>query len=77
MVLTRRVAPLAGAGILTVVLSLAIWYSGAPLAVAVAGVFAYRALTLWLPLPSALSTLPVLRQMSKRALRSRAAASPL
>jgi uncharacterized membrane protein YbhN (UPF0104 family) len=77
MVLTRRVAPLAGAGILTVVLSLAIWYSGTPLAVAVAGTFAYRALTLWLPLPMALFTLPVLRQIGKRSLRSRAAASPL
>jgi uncharacterized membrane protein YbhN (UPF0104 family) len=77
MVLTRRVAPLAGAGILTVVLSLAIWYCGAPLAVVVAGTYAYRALTLWLPLPPALSTLPGLRQMSKRSLHSREAASPL
>lgn len=70
MVFTRRVAPLAGAGILTLVLSLAIWYTGAPFAVAVAGTFAYRALTLWLPLPLALSTLPVLRQLSKRSLQS-------
>ena len=77
MVLTRRVAPLAGAGILTVVLTLAIWYSGAPLAVAVAGTYAYRALTLWLPLPAALFTLPGLRQMSKRSLDSQAAASPM
>lgn len=38
MVFARRVAPLAGAGILTVILSLALWHSGAPLAVAVAGI---------------------------------------
>jgi hypothetical protein len=68
MVFTRRVAPLAGAGILTLILSLAIWCSGAPLAVAVAGVFAYRALTLWLPLPFGLVALPVLRQISKDSL---------
>lgn len=65
MVFTRRVAPLAGAGTLTLVLPLAIWYCGAPLAVAVAGTFAYRALTFWLPMPFGLATLPVLRQLSK------------
>ncbi len=65
MVFTRRMAPLAGAGTLTLILSLAIWYCGAPLAVAAAGVFAYRALTLWLPMPFALATLPVLRQLSE------------
>lgn len=70
MVLTRRIAPLAGAGVLTLVLPLTIWYCGAPLAVAVAGIFAYRALTLWLPIPFALYRLPVLRQLSKEALPS-------
>ena len=59
---------MAGAGVLTLILSLAIWCSGAPLAVAVAGVFAYRALTLWLPMPFALIALPVLRQISKDSL---------
>ncbi len=73
MVFTRRVAPVAGAGILTLILSLAVWRSGAPFAVAVAGVFAYRALTLWLPMPLALATLPALRRISKSSLRSRAA----
>ena len=68
MVFTRRVAPLAGAGTLTLLLPLAIWYCGAPLAVAVAGTFAYRALTLWLPMPFAVATLPVLRQISKGSL---------
>lgn len=52
------------------ILSLAIWSTGAPLAVAAAGIFAYRALTLWLPMPFALAGLPVLRQISKSALRS-------
>jgi hypothetical protein len=67
MVFTRRVAPLAGAGSLTLVLPLAVWYCGAPMAVAVVGTFAYRALTLWLPMPVALATLPLLRELSKGA----------
>jgi uncharacterized membrane protein YbhN (UPF0104 family) len=39
---------------------------GAPLAAAVAGVFAYRILVLWLPLPVALASLPTLRTMGER-----------
>jgi hypothetical protein len=70
MVFTRRVAPLAGAGVLTVVLSLTICCCGAPFAVAIAGVFVYRALTLWLPMPFALIALPVLRQVSEESLRA-------
>lgn len=70
MVFTRRVAPLAGAGTLTLILPVAIWYCGAPLAVAVAGTFAYRALTLWLPMPFALATLPVLRRLTKGSLEA-------
>jgi undecaprenyl-diphosphatase len=66
MVLTRRTAPLGGAGLLALVLPLAIWYSGAPLAVAVVGVFAYRVASLWLPLPVALAFLPTLRTMGDR-----------
>lgn len=65
MVFTRRVGPLGGAGILALVLPAALWSSGAPLAAAVAGVFAYRVLSLWLPMPVALSVLPTLRAMSK------------
>jgi hypothetical protein len=41
----------AGAGVLTLVLPPAIWYSAAPFAAAIAGVFAYRILALLLPLP--------------------------
>jgi uncharacterized membrane protein YbhN (UPF0104 family) len=67
MVFTRRVAPLAGAGILMLILPVTIAYSGAPLAVAVAGVFAYRILSLWLPMPFAFAGLPVLREVAERA----------
>ncbi len=66
MVFTRRTAPLAGAGILALALPACLWYSGAPLAAAVAGVFAYRILVLWLPLPVALAFLPTLRTMGER-----------
>lgn len=58
---SRRTGPLAGAGILTIVLSVTVWASGAPLAATVAGVFAYRFVTLWLPLPFSLAALPTLR----------------
>ena len=66
MVFTRRTAPLAGAGILALALPVCLWYSGAPLAAAVVGVFAYRILVLWLPLPVALASLPTLRTMGER-----------
>lgn len=66
MVFTRRTGPLAGAGILALVLPVCLWYCGAPLAVAVAGVFAYRILVLWLPMPVSLASLPVLRTMIER-----------
>ena len=64
MVFTRRTGPLAGAGVLALVLPLTIWDSGAPLAVAVAGVFVYRVLALLLPMPVSLAALPTLRQMA-------------
>ncbi len=68
MVFTRRVTPLAGAGTMTLILPVTIWTCGAPLAIAVAGTFAYRALTLWLPMPFALVSLPALRRLSKQSL---------
>lgn len=67
MLATRRVAPLAGAGLLMLALPLAIWYSGAPFTVAIAGTFAYRAMTLWLPMPFSLAALPALRRLGKLA----------
>jgi uncharacterized membrane protein YbhN (UPF0104 family) len=66
MVFTRRTGPLGGAGILVLVLPPALWYSGAPLAVAVAGVFIYQVLFLWLPMPAALALLPTLRAMGEQ-----------
>ncbi|HEY7147606.1 MAG TPA: hypothetical protein VH637_25445 [Streptosporangiaceae bacterium] len=65
MVFTRRTGPLAGAGVLSLVLPLTIWASGAPLATAVAGVFVYRVLALLLPVPVSLAILPTLRQLSQ------------
>lgn len=63
MVVTRRSGPLAGAGVLTLVLPLALWVCGAPLAVAVAGVFAYRMVAFWLLMPVSLLALPALRRL--------------
>src|SRR5580704_16188306 len=64
MVFSRRVAPLAGAGTLVLILPLTIWASGAPLATAIAGVAAYRVLGV-LSLPPALASLPVLRETTR------------
>lgn len=65
MVFTRRTGPLAGAGVLMVVLPVTIWYSGSPLAIAVVGVFAYRVISVWLPMPFAFASLPTLRSMGE------------
>jgi hypothetical protein len=65
MVFTRRTGPLGGAGVLALVMPPALRYSGAPLAAAVAGVFIYQVLFLWLPMPVALPLLPTLRAMGK------------
>ena len=63
MVFTRRIAPLAGAGTLALILPLTIWASGAPLATAITAVAACRLLGA-LSLPPALASLPVLRETS-------------
>lgn len=65
MLFTRRTGPLAGAGILMVVLPLTLWYSGAPLATAVSGIFVYRMLSLWLPMPVSLASLATLRRLGR------------
>jgi hypothetical protein len=64
MVFSRRIGPLAGAGILALVLPLTISYCGAPLATAVAGIFTYRILSLWLQAPAWIAALPALRKIS-------------
>jgi uncharacterized membrane protein YbhN (UPF0104 family) len=66
MVFTRRTGPLAGAGVLALVLPVTIWYSGAPFAAAIAGVFAYRILALLLPMPVSLAALPTSRRMGEQ-----------
>jgi hypothetical protein len=66
MVFTRRTGPLGGAGVLALCLPLTVWYSGAPFAVAIAGIFVYRVLALWLPMPAALALLPRLRRLGEQ-----------
>lgn len=63
MVFTRRTGPLGGAGILALCLPLTLWVSGAPFAVAIVGIFVYRVLALWLPMPASLTLLPEVREM--------------
>jgi hypothetical protein len=65
MVFTRRTGPLAGAGVLALVLP-TIWVSGAPFAVAVVGIFAYRVLALLMPMSVSLAALPTLKTMGQR-----------
>jgi uncharacterized membrane protein YbhN (UPF0104 family) len=65
MVFTRRTGPLAGAGVLALVLPVTIWQSGAPFAAAIVGIFAYRILALWLPMPASLAALPTMREMAE------------
>jgi uncharacterized membrane protein YbhN (UPF0104 family) len=66
MIVTRRTGPLGGAGILMCALPPTLWYSGAPWAAAVLGVFAWRFFTLWVPMPLAFAALPHLRALGER-----------
>lgn len=68
MVFTRRTGPLGGAGVLALFLPLTLWHSGAPFAVAIVGIFAYRVFALWLPMTASLALLPQVREMDKRRL---------
>ncbi|HEX6787695.1 MAG TPA: hypothetical protein VF091_00525 [Gaiellaceae bacterium] len=60
--LTRRTLPLAGAGIVEVLMPLTLVAAGAPFAGAILGVFVYRLFNLWLPLLPAALALPSLRR---------------
>lgn len=60
-VLTQRTAPLGAAGILILALAPSLYYSGAPLAVAVLGVFVHRFFSLWMFMPAAVAGIPRLR----------------
>jgi hypothetical protein len=61
-VLTRRTLPLAGAGIVEVLMPLTLVAAGSPFAGAILGVFVYRIFNLWLPLIPAAAVLPHLRR---------------
>jgi uncharacterized membrane protein YbhN (UPF0104 family) len=61
-VLTRRTLPLAGAGLVEVLMPLTLVAAGAPFAGAILGVLAYRVFNLWLPLVPAVASLPHLRR---------------
>jgi hypothetical protein len=76
MLFTRRTGPLAGAGVLALLLPLTLWASGAPFAVAVVGVFTYRLLVLWLPSPLSAAAVPTLRGMGRRLMRERREMGP-
>jgi len=62
-VLTRRAAPLGGAGFIDTFLALCLWDCGAPLAGAIAGVFAYRFFSLFFVMPASFAVLPTLRSI--------------
>src|SRR5262245_51846687 len=61
-VLTRRTLPLAGAGIVEVIMPLPLVAAGAPFAGAILGVFVYRLFNLWMPLLPAAVAVPRLRR---------------
>lgn len=62
-VLTRRAAPLGGAGFIDTFLVLCLWDCGASLQGAIAGVFAYRFFSLFGPMPFSFAALPALRSI--------------
>jgi uncharacterized membrane protein YbhN (UPF0104 family) len=62
-VLTRRAAPLGGAGFIDTFLALCLWDFNVPLAQAIAGVFAYRFFSLFAIMPFSFAALPALRSI--------------
>lgn len=62
-VLTRRAAPLGGAGFIDTFLALCLWDCNAPLAAAIAGVFTFRFFSLFLPMPFSFAALGPLRSI--------------
>jgi uncharacterized membrane protein YbhN (UPF0104 family) len=61
--LTRRALPLGGAGVVEVLLPLALGWLDIALLPALLAVFAYRLINLWLPMIPALAGLPTLRSL--------------
>jgi len=74
--LTRRALPLGGAGVVEALLPFSLGWLGIALAPAVAAVFAYRLINLWLPIVPALAGLPTLRSLERGRKRPRAAVGP-
>jgi hypothetical protein len=67
MIFTRRTAPFAGAGLITLALVPTLWYgSGVPFAAAMLGGAAYNFLTLFAPMPAALMAIPRLRKLGRK-----------
>ncbi|HZE04688.1 MAG TPA: hypothetical protein VE127_05655 [Solirubrobacteraceae bacterium] len=67
MVVTRRTAPLGGAGVLVVALTPTLWNAAnVPFAAATLGVATYRLMTLFAPMPAGFAALPKLRALGKR-----------
>lgn len=67
MILTRRTAPLGGAGVMIVALVPTLWYGAAvPFATATMGAVAYRLFTLFVPMPAGFLSLPKLRELGRR-----------
>ena len=62
-VLSRRAAPLGGAGFIDAFLALCLWDFNVPLAQAIAGVFAYRFFSLFAIMPFSFAALPSLRSI--------------
>jgi uncharacterized membrane protein YbhN (UPF0104 family) len=62
-VLTRRAAPLGGAGFIDTCLALCLWDCNVPLQVAIAGVFTYRFFSLFAVMPFSFTALPALRSI--------------
>ncbi len=63
-VISRRAAPLGGAGAIDVLLIVALHQAGVPLPVAVAGTCTYRFFNLWCAMPVSLLALPGIRRLS-------------
>jgi uncharacterized membrane protein YbhN (UPF0104 family) len=65
MLFTRRTGPFGGAGVLMLILPFTLTASGVPFATAVLGVFTYRIVTIWPPVPCALAFLGTLRRLAE------------
>ncbi len=63
-VVSRRSAPLGGAGVIDVLLMLALMQAGAPIAAAVVGTFTYRFFSLWCWVPVSIAALSSVRRLT-------------